>query len=149
MELEPTPSPKWLDPRPQVDTTSESTLPPRGSGAALFISPILPESDLEPLVGTSPKRESDLKCGPRYELAKEKEVQKLSKQVPVKQESARVPKTPKKGNGGDPPEGKGRDQGSPDNGRGSPRRNNNQSGRGGGMMILTPVTVGARMIFLL
>ena len=131
MELEPTPSPKWLDPRPQVDTTSESTLPPRGSGAPLFISPILPESDLELLVGTSPKRESDLKRGPRYELAKEREVQTLSKQVPVKQGSAGAPKSPKKGNGGDPPEGKDRDRGSPDKGRGPPRRNNNQSGGGG------------------
>ena len=131
MELESTPSPKWLDPRPQVDTTSESTLPPRGSRAPLFISPILPEGDLEPLVGTSPKGESDLKRGPRYELAKEKEVQKLSKQVLVKQESAGVPKPPKKGNGEDPPEGKDRDRGSPDKGRGPPRRNNNQSGGGG------------------
>ena len=131
MELEPTPSPKWLDPRPQVDTTSESTLPTRGTEAPLFISPILPESDLEPLEGTSPKRESDLKRGPRYELTKEKEVQGLSKQIPVKQESARVPKSPKKGNGGDPPEGKDRDWGSPDKGRGPPRRNNSQAGGGG------------------
>ena len=55
MELEHIPSPKRLDPRSQVDTTSESTLPTRGTGAPLFISPILPESDLEPLEGTSPK----------------------------------------------------------------------------------------------
>ena len=77
MELEPTPGPKWLDPKPQVDTTSESTLPTRGSGAPLFISPILPENDLESLVGTSPKGERDLKHGPRYELVREKEIQKL------------------------------------------------------------------------
>ena len=56
MELEHIPSPKRLDPRSQVDTTSESTLPTRGTGAPLFISPILPESDLEPLEETSPKR---------------------------------------------------------------------------------------------
>ena len=55
MELEHIPSPKQLDPRSQVDTTSESTLPTRGTGAPLFISPILPESDLEPLEETSPK----------------------------------------------------------------------------------------------
>ena len=55
MELEHIPSPKRLDPRSQVDTTSESTLPTRGTGAPLFISPILPESDLEPLEETSPK----------------------------------------------------------------------------------------------
>ena len=57
MELEHIPSPKRLDPRSQVDTTSESTLPTRGTGAPLFISPILPESDLEPLEETSPKEE--------------------------------------------------------------------------------------------
>ena len=55
MELEHIPSPKRLDPRSQVDTTSESTLPTRGTGAPLFISPILSESDLEPLEETSPK----------------------------------------------------------------------------------------------
>ena len=132
MELEPTPSPKWLGPRPQVDTTSESTLPTRGSGASLFISPILPENDLEPLVGTSPKRESDVKRGPRYELAREKEIQRLSKQIPERQESARVPQSLKKGNEGDPSEGKDRDQGSPDKGRRPPRRNNNDQSGGGG-----------------
>ena len=131
MELEPTPSPKWLDPRPQVDTTSESTLPTRGSGVPLFISPILPKRDLEPLAGTSPKEESDLKCGPGNELTKEKEVRGLSKQIPVKQESARVPKSSKEGIGGDPPKGKDRDWGTPDKGRGPPRRNNNQTGGGG------------------
>ena len=55
MELEHIPSPKRFDPRSQVDTTSESTLPTRGTGAPLFISPILPESDLEPLEETSPR----------------------------------------------------------------------------------------------
>ena len=55
MELGHIPSPKRFDPRSQVDTTSESTLPTRGTGAPLFISPILPESDLEPLEETSPR----------------------------------------------------------------------------------------------
>ena len=131
MELEHIPSPKWLDPRSQVDTTSESTLPTRGTGAPLFISPILPESDLEPLEETSPKRENGLKGSPRYELTREKGIQELSKQMQVKQESARVPKPPKKGNGGDPPEGKNGDRGSLDKGRGPPRRNNSQAGGGG------------------
>ena len=49
----------------------------------------------------------------------------------VKQESARVPKPPKKGNGGDPPEGKNGDRESLDKGRGPPRRNNSQAGGGG------------------
>ena len=70
----------------------------------------------------------------------------------VKQESARVPKPPKKGNGGDPPEGKDGDRGSPDKGRGPPRRNNSQAGGFlfllGEMTILTLVMMGARMILL-
>ena len=131
MELEHIPSPKRFDPRSQVDTTSESTLPTRGTGAPLFISPILPESDLEPLEETSPRRESGLRGSPRYELTREKGIQELSKQMQVKQESARVPKPPKKGNGGDPPERKNGDRGSPDKGRGPPRRNNSQAGGGG------------------
>ena len=94
MELEHIPSPKRLDSRCQVDTTSEGTLPTRGTGAPLFISPILPESDLEPLEETSPKRENGLKGSPRYELTREKGIQELSKQMQVKQESARVPKPP-------------------------------------------------------
>ena len=65
----------------------------------------------------------------------------------VKQESARVPKPPKKGNGGDPPEGKDGDRGSLDKGRGPPRRNNSQAG-GGGDDDPDPGDDGARMILL-
>ena len=56
MELEHISSPQRLDPRSQIDTTSESTLPTRGTGAPLFISPILPESEPERQKGTSPKK---------------------------------------------------------------------------------------------
>ena len=48
MELEHIPSFKRPDPRSQVDTTSESTLPTRGSGAPLFIPPIHPENNVRP-----------------------------------------------------------------------------------------------------
>ena len=44
MELERIPSFRRSDRRTQIDTTSESTLPTRGSGAPLFISPIHPET---------------------------------------------------------------------------------------------------------
>ena len=42
MELERIRSPKWTVPSSHVDTTSESTLPTRGSGAPLFITPNSP-----------------------------------------------------------------------------------------------------------
>ena len=148
MELEHIPSPKRLDPRSHVDTTSESTLPTRGSGAPLFISPILHESDLEPLEETSPKRGNDLKSSPRYELKEGKDIQGLSKQIQEKPKSVRVPKPPEKGNGGDPFGGEDGDRGFPNKGGGPPRRNNNQAGGGGEMMILILVMVGAGMILL-
>ena len=56
MELECIPSFKRPDSRSQVDTTSESTLPTRGSGAPLFIPPIHPENNVRPQKGTSAKR---------------------------------------------------------------------------------------------
>ena len=46
---------------PHVDTTSESTLPTRGSGAPLFIPPIHPENNVRPQKGTSTKRANDFK----------------------------------------------------------------------------------------
>ena len=112
----------------------------------LFISPILPGSDLEPLEETPPKRENDLKGSSRYELTREKEIQGLSKQMQGKQESARVSKPSRKGNGGDPPEGKDGDRGSPNEGRGPPRRNNSQAGGGDDDPDL--VMMGAGMILL-
>ena len=146
MELEHIPSPKWLDPRSQVDTTSESTLPTRGTGAPLFISPILPGSDLEPLEETPPKRENDLKGSSRYELTKEKEIQGLSKQMQGKQESARVSKPSRKGNGGTLLKEK--------MGIGDPRMKGEALleeiivKQEGGMMTLTLVMMGAGMILL-
>ena len=56
----------------------------------------------------------------------------MSKQIPLRQESARVPQSHEKGNEGDPPERKDRDQGSPDKGGRPPRRNNNDQSGGGG-----------------
>ena len=57
MELERIPSSKQPDPKSQVDTTSESTLPTRGSEAPLFITSILPENVVGPQRETSTKRE--------------------------------------------------------------------------------------------
>ena len=59
MELEHISSFRRPDPRSQVDTTSESTLFTRGSGAPLFISPIHPENNVRPQKGTSAQRGND------------------------------------------------------------------------------------------
>ena len=75
MELERNWGSKQTAPSTHVDTTSESTLPTRGSGAPLFITPIHPENNEGPQTGTSSKRVSDLKGNTNYELTKERVTQ--------------------------------------------------------------------------
>ena len=55
-----------------VETTSESTLPTRRSGAPIFIPPIHPESKVKPQKGISIKGESDLKGSTSHGLTKER-----------------------------------------------------------------------------
>ena len=59
MELERIRSPKWSVLSSHVDTSSESTLPTRGAGTPLFITPIHPENNVRPQKGTSIKRERE------------------------------------------------------------------------------------------
>ena len=122
MELEHIPSPKWPDPRSQIDTTSESTLPTRGSGAPLFITPILPEGDVGQQKGTSPKKENNLKGSARYGLTKERVTQMQGNQIQGGQGSVRVPKLPGNGGGGDSSGGSNRDQRPPGKERGPPQK---------------------------
>ena len=61
MELEHNWGSKRTVPSSHVDNTSESTLPTRGSGAPLFITPIHPENNERPQKGTSTKRVNGLK----------------------------------------------------------------------------------------
>ena len=75
MELECIRSCKRTVPSSHVDTTSESPLPARGSGAPLFIPPIHPENNVRPQKGTSTKRENDLKGSTNYGLTKERVTQ--------------------------------------------------------------------------
>ena len=67
--------PKQSVPSSHVDTTSESTIPTRGAGAPLFITPIHPENNEGPQKGTSIKRENDLKGSTNHELMKERVTQ--------------------------------------------------------------------------
>ena len=75
MELERIPSFRRSDHKSQIDTTSESTLPTRGSRAPLFISPIHPENSVRPQKGTSAQRGNDLKGSTNYGLSKERVAQ--------------------------------------------------------------------------
>ena len=98
MELERIPSSKWPDPRSSIDTTSESTIPMRGSGAPLLIPPIHPENNVRPQKGTSAKRENGLKGSTNYGLTKERVTQAQNSGTWGSQGPIRVKNPP--GNGG-------------------------------------------------
>ena len=115
-----------------VDTTSESTLPTRGAGAPLFITPIHPENNVRPQKGTSIKRENDFKGSNNHRLAKQRVTQVQGKQTPGRQGPGRENIPLGNGGGGDSSGGTSGDQGFPGEGRGPPRRNGNQRGGGGG-----------------
>ena len=129
MELERISSSKRPDPRSQVDTTSESTLPTRGLGAPLFIPPIHLENNERPQRETSTKRENDLKGSTNYGLTKELPKYKVAVHGEVKGQ-LRVQNPPRNGGGGDSPGGTSEDHRFPGEGRGPPGRNNNQAGGG-------------------
>ena len=131
MELEHIPSFRRSDRRTQIDTTSESTLPTRGSGAPLFISPILLENSVKPQKGTSVQRGSDLNSSTNYGLSKPRVTQVQSSDTRGSQGLERIKNLPENGGGGDSPGGTSGDQRFPGEGRGPPRRSNNQAGGGG------------------
>ena len=131
MELERIRSPKWSVPSSHVDTTSESTLPMRGAGAPLFITPIHPENNVRPQKGTSIKRENDLKGSTNHGLMKERVTQVQGNDTQGSQGPGRVNNPLGNGGGGDSSGGTSRDQRFPGEGRGPPRRNGNQRGGGG------------------
>ena len=58
-----------------VDTSSESTLPERGAGAPLFITPIHPENNVRPKKGTTIKGENDPMGSTSHRLARERVTQ--------------------------------------------------------------------------
>ena len=127
MELERIPSFRRSDRRSQIDITSESTLPTRGLGAPLFISPIHPK----PQKGTSAQRGNDLKGSTNYGLSKERVAQVQSSGTRGSQGPERIKNLPGNGGGGDSSGGTSGDQRFPGEGRGPPRRSNNQAGGGG------------------
>ena len=131
MELEHIQSPKRSVPSSHVDTTSDSTLPTRGAGAPLFITPIHPENNERPQKGTSIKRENDLKGSTNYGLMKERVTQVQGSDTQGSQGPVRVKNPLENGGRGDSSGGTSGDQRFPGERRGPPRRNGNQGGRGG------------------
>ena len=130
MELERNWGPKQTVLSSHVDTTSESTLPTRGSGAPLFITPIHPENNVRPRKGTSIKRENDLKGSTNHGLVKERVTQVPGNDTRGSQRPVRENIPSGNGGGGDSSGGTSGDQRFPGEGRGS-RRNGNQRGGGG------------------
>ena len=131
MELEHNWGPERIIPSSYVDSTSEGTLPTRGSGAPLIISPILPEDRENSQRGTSTKRVNDLKGSTDYGLIKERVTQIRGSEM----RGGHRPdiKNISSGNGdeGGSSGGSSGDQRFPGEGRGPPGRNGNQGGGGG------------------
>ena len=131
MELEHKWGSEQIVPSAYVDSTSESTLPTRGSGAPLFISPILPENNEGLQKGTYVKRENDLKGSTSCALVKGRAAQIKDRETQEGQRPGRRNILSGNGGGGDSSGGSSGDQGFPGEGRGPPRGNNNQGGGGG------------------
>ena len=131
MELERIQSSKRFVPSSHADTTSDSTLPTRGAGASLFITPIHPENNERSQKGTSTKRANDLKGSTNYGLTKERVTQVQGSDTWGSQGPVRVENPPGNRGGGDSSGGTSGNQRFPDEGRGPPRRNGNQGGGGG------------------
>ena len=131
MELEHNWGPERIVPSSHIDSTSENTLPTRGSGTPLFISPILPENNKKPQKGTHTKRENDLKGSTGHGLVKERVTQIKGSETQGGHKP--VEKNISSGNrgGGGSSGGSSGDQGFPGEERGPPRRNGNQGGGGG------------------
>ena len=131
MELQHIRSPKRSVPSSHVDTTSESTLPTRGAGAPIFITPIHPEDNVRPQKGISIKKENGLKGSTNHGLMKERVTQVQDNNTQGSQGPVRVNNPAGNGGGGDSSRGTSGDQKFPGEGRGPPRRNGNQRGGGG------------------
>ena len=131
MELERIRSSKQSVLSSHVDTSSESTLPKRGAGAPLFITPVHPENDVKPQKGTSIKRESDFKGSNNHGLTKERVTQVQGEETQGSQGPGRVNIPLGNGGGGDSSRGTSGDQRFPGEGRGRPRRSGNQREGGG------------------
>ena len=147
MELEHNWGSERIVPSSYVDSTSESTLPTRGSGAPLFISPILPENNEKPQKGTYVKRENDLKGSTSHGLVKERTTQIKGSETQGGQRPVRKNISSGNGGGGDSSGGSSGDQRFPGEGRGPPGRNGNR-GEEEVVMILTPVMMGVEVILL-
>ena len=101
MELECPQSSKQSTLGSHVDASGESTLPERGAGAPLFITPIHPESNVKPPKGIFIKGENDPMGSTNYRLARERVTQVRGNETRGSQGSGRVNNLPGNGGGGD------------------------------------------------
>ena len=131
MELEHIQSSKQSIRSSHVDTSSDSTQNKRRVGAPLFITPIHPENNVRPKKGTSIKGENDPMGSTSHRLARERVTQIQGNETQGSQGPGRINNPPGNGGGGDSSGGTSGDQRFPGEGRGPPRRNGHQKGRGG------------------
>ena len=144
MELERNWGSKRTVPSSHVDTTSESTLPTRRSGAPIFIPPMHPESNVRPQKGTSIKGESDLKGSTSHGLTKERVSQVQGHDTRRNQKPVRENIPSGNGGGGDSSGGTSGDQRFPGEERALPEEMVIREEEV--MMILTPVMMVVEMI---
>ena len=114
-----------------MDTSSESTQVKKRVEAPLMITPKHLGNNIEQQKGIPIKRKNDLKDSNNHRLVRERVAQGQSNESPGNQGTSRVNDPPGNGGGGDSSGGTSGDQGFPVEGRGCPRRNDNQRGGGG------------------
>ena len=124
-------SSKQSIPSSHIDTSSESTQARRRVGTLLLITPKHLGSNIEQQKGLPIKGQNDLKDSDNQRLARERVTQGQSNESQGNLGPSRVNNPPGNGGGGDSSGGTSGDQRFPSEGRGPPRRNGHQRGRGG------------------
>ena len=114
-----------------IDTFSENTQVKRRVEAPLLTTPKHLGNNIKQQKGIPIKGENDLRNSNNHRLARERGTQEQSNESRGNQDPNRMNNPPGNGGGGDSSGGTSGDQRFPGEGRGPPRRNGHQRGRGG------------------
>ena len=114
-----------------IDTFSENTQVKRRVEAPLLITPKHLGNNIKQQKGIPIKGENDLRNSNNHRLVRERGTQEGSNESRGNQDPNRMNNPPGNGGGGDSSGGTSGDQRFPGEGRGPPRRNGHQRGRGG------------------
>ena len=124
-------SSKQSIPGSHMDTSSESTQVKRGVEAPLMITPKHLGNNIGQQKGIPIRGENDLRNSNNHRLVRERVTQGQSNESRENQGQNRINNPPGNGGGGDSSGGTSGDQRFPVEGRGCPRRSDNQRGGGG------------------